>query len=104
MYEVSETTTDAARIQRRRRRLRHRDDKPGELSTTTESLAEEYEPEDWMTATEMSAEEAEETTCLSECLQRRRRRCIYGPRELTTTMVASAEEYGTKESATTTEA
>ena len=42
--------------------------------------------------TEALAEEAEETTRLIESLQPRRRWCVYGPRELTTTMVASAEE------------
>ena len=57
-----------------------------------------------MTTTEALAEEAEETIRLIECLRRRRRRCVYGPRELKTTMVVSVEEDRTEESATTTEA
>ena len=38
----------------------------------------------------MLLEEAEDTTRLSERLQQWRRRCVYGPRELTTTAAAAA--------------
>ena len=40
----------------------------------------------------MLLEEAEDTTRLSERLQQWRRRCVYGPRELTTTAAAAAAE------------
>ena len=45
-----------------------------------------------MTTTEASTEETEETTRLSEGLRQRRPRCVYGPREWTTTMATSAQE------------
>ena len=61
-------TTEAARIQGRRRRLRRYDGDPGELARTTEALAEEDEPKDSTTARKASAEEAEETMRLSERL------------------------------------
>ena len=41
VYDASEgldTTTDVTRIQGRRQRLQRRDDRPGELVTTTEAL------------------------------------------------------------------
>ena len=96
MSEVLETTTEAARIQVRRRRLQRRDNRPEELTTTTEALAEEDEPEDLTTTTEATTEEAEETTRLREILWRRRRRCVYRPMELMMTR-------GTEDSATTTD-
>ena len=65
------------------------DDGPEELSTTTEASAEEDEPEVLTTTMEASIEEAEDTTRPSERLRRRRRRCVYRLRVLTTT--ASAE-------------
>ena len=71
-------------VQGQLRRLRSRDDRPEELKTTAEALAEEYEPEVSTKTTEASAEEAEETTRPSERLQRRRRQCVYGLRGLTT--------------------
>ena len=54
-----------------------------------EASEEEDEPEDLMTTTEALAEKAEDMTRLSEHLQRRRRRCIYRPRELTTTVAST---------------
>ena len=66
--EESETRTDASRIQGRQRRLRRRNDWTGELATTAEASTEEYDPEVSTTATEASAEEAEEKTRLSERL------------------------------------
>ena len=71
------------------------------MTTTVESV-EEDGPEDSETTMEASAEESEDTTHLSERLQWRRRRCVYGPRELMKTKVASAEEDGPKESDTKT--
>ena len=53
--EGSETTTEAARIQGRQWRLPHRNDRPEELATTAEALAEKDEPEDLMMTTEASA-------------------------------------------------
>ena len=98
-----DTTTETAKIRGQQRRLWRRDNKPEELAKSAEALAEEYEPKDWMAMTEASVEEAEETTRPSERLQRRRRRCVYGPRELTTTTAASEKEDGPKESETTVE-
>ena len=72
-------------IHRRKRRLQRRDDGPDEFSTMTEESEEEDDPEDLTTTTEASAEETEEMTRPSERLQQWRRRCVYGPRELTTT-------------------
>ena len=43
--EGSETTTEAASIWERRRRLRHRNERPEELATIIEALAEEDETE-----------------------------------------------------------
>ena len=42
--------------------------RPHELVTTTEALAEEYDPEDLTMIMEASAKEGEETTRLSECI------------------------------------
>ena len=54
----------------------------------TEASEEEDNPEDLKTTTtEALAEEAEETTRLGECIQWRRRWCVYRPGELTTTTV-----------------
>ena len=53
-----ETTTEFSIIQGRKRRLKHRDDGPEELATTTEALAEEDDPEFLTITTEASAEEA----------------------------------------------
>ena len=69
-----------------------------------EALAEEDEPEDSMMTTEASVEKAEEKTHLSERLQQQMQRCVYRPKELTTTMGASVEEDRPEDSATTTEA
>ena len=55
----------------------------------------------------MLLEEAEDTTRLSERLQQWRRRCVYGPRELTTTAAAAAaaaEKDGPEDSEKTMEA
>ena len=49
------------------------------MAKTMEASAEGDEPKDLMT-TEASEKEAEETTHPSERLQRRRWRCVYGPR------------------------
>ena len=68
MSEVSETTKEAARIWGQWHRLRRRDDEPEELATTIEALDEEDYPEVLTTTTEVSAEEIEETTHLSERL------------------------------------
>ena len=65
-------------------------DRPEELATMMEALAEEDDPKDLMTMTEASAEEAEEMTGPSERLQQQRRRCVYRPRELITTTTTSA--------------
>ena len=56
--KILETTTEALRIQGQQRRLRRLDDGPEELATTTEALAEEYEPEVSATTTEALAEES----------------------------------------------
>ena len=48
-------------------------------------------------------EEAEETTRLRERLGWRRRRCVYGQRELITAALVSEEEDGPEDSGTTTE-
>ena len=48
-------------------------------------------------------EEAEETTRLRERLVWRRQWCVYGQRELITAALASEEEDGPEDSATTTE-
>ena len=73
------------------------------MATTAEASAEEDDPEDSRMTTESFAEEAGETTRLSERLRRGRRQCVYDPRELTTTTVESAEEDGPEDSATTAE-
>ena len=69
-----------------------------------EASAEEDDPNDLTTATDMSAEEAENKTRPIERLRRCRQRCVYGPGELATVMGASEEEDGPEVSATTTEA
>ena len=74
-------TTEVVRIQGRRRRLRHCDDDPEELETTTEASAEEDDPKESMTTTEALAEEAEEMKRLSERLQWQMWRCVCGPRD-----------------------
>ena len=102
--EGLEMTTKAAMIRGQQRRLQSRNDGPEELATTTEASIEKDNPEDSTTTAEALAEEAEETTRLRERLRRRIWKCVYGPRELTTAMVASTEEEGTKDSAMTTEA
>ena len=72
--------------------------------TTTETSTVEDDPEDsTMTTTEALAEEAEETMRPRECLKRKRRWCVYKPRELTTMSAASSEEDEPEDSATTTE-
>ena len=50
-----------------------------------------------------SMEEVEETMRLREHLRRRRRRCVYRPKESMTMMVASAEEDCPEDSETATE-
>ena len=79
-----------ARFWGQRRSLQRRNDGIKELATTMEASEEEDEPEELTTTTEALAEESEEATRPSESLQRRRRWCVYGPRELTTTTAASA--------------
>ena len=97
-------TAEAANIWGQQQRLRRCDDGPEKLATMAEALTEEDETEESTAKTEASEEEGEETTRPSECIQRRMRRCVYGPSELTTTTAESAEEDGPKDSATTTEA
>ena len=92
------------RIRGRQLRLWSCDDRPEELSTTTEASEEKNDPEELRMKKKASAEEAGETTLPSECLQRRRWRYVYGPREFTTTTSESEEEDGSEYSATTTEA
>ena len=72
-------------------RLLRRDGRPEKLATMTGVLAEEDDPEASTTTTQVSIEEAEDTARSSGRLQRRRRRCVYGFRVLTT-MVAVTEE------------
>ena len=55
-------------IQGQQRRLWRCDNRPEELATTMEDLAEENDPEVLTATTQASAEEAEETTRPSECL------------------------------------
>ena len=78
-------------IQGRRRRMIFRDDSPEELVTMTEASEEEDELEVSTTTTDASIDYAEDTTRPIERLQRRRRRCVYGLRVLTTTTAALAE-------------
>ena len=59
--------------------------------TTAELLAEEKEPKVLTPTMDVSIEEAEDTTYSSEHLHWRRRRCVYRPRDLTMTTLASAE-------------
>ena len=61
----------------RRRRLLRRDDRPYELATTIEASAEEDDPKVSMETTEVSIEEAEDTTSLSEHIQRQRGQCVF---------------------------
>ena len=82
---------EAARIWGGQRRLWRRDGRTEELATTMEALAEEDEPKVSMATTEASAEEAEETTCLIECLLWWRQWCFYGLRLLMTRTEASSE-------------
>ena len=82
---------EEAMIRGRRRRLWRCDDRPEELATTTQALAEKYEPDVLTMTTEASIEEAEYTTRPSERLRRQRRLCIYGLRVLTTTTASSEE-------------
>ena len=63
-----------------------------------EKSTEEDATQNSTTTIEASAEESEKTTRPSEHLQQRRQRCVYRPREFTTTMAASAEEDGPKDS------
>ena len=70
----------------RQQRLRRRDDRPGELATTSEALTEEDETKDLTTTTEASVEEEEETMRPSELLRRWTCRCVYGLRLFMTTM------------------
>ena len=80
-------------IRGQRQWILHRNDGSQELATPTEALAEEDDLAVSKMTTEASIEEAEDTTRLSECLRRRRRRCVYGqPEVLTTTTEASIEE------------
>ena len=67
------------------------DDGPEELATTAEASSEENDPEVSTTKTEASIEEGEDPTCPSERVRRRRRRCVYGLRVLTTTTAAREE-------------
>ena len=60
--------SEGSETQGRRRRLRRRNNRPGELATMTEASAEEDEPEASTTKTEALAEEVEETMRLSESL------------------------------------
>ena len=92
------------RIRGRQLRLWSCDDRPEELSTTTEASEEKNDPEELRMKKKALSEEAEETTLPSECLQRRRWQYVYGPREFTTTTSESEEEDGSEYSATTTEA
>ena len=71
------------------RRLRRRDYGPEELATMTEASTEEDEAEVLTTTLEASDDKAKETTLLSEHLQRRMRRCVYGIRVLMTTAAQS---------------
>ena len=61
---------------------------------STEASSDKDESNDSTTTTEESMEEAEETTRLRERLGWRRRRCVYGQRELITAALASEEEEG----------
>ena len=103
MSEISETTTEAARIWGQKRRLWRCNDKPEKLATMTEALVEKYDPEESTKMTKALAEEGEETTRLKECLRRQRRWRVYGPMVLTTATVASTEEYVPAELAKTME-
>ena len=76
-------------IRGRRWGLLRRNDMPEELATTTEASAEEDESEVLTTTAQMSAGESKETARLSECLRRRRRRCVYWLRVLMTMTSAS---------------
>ena len=64
------------RGQGQRLRLPRCNDGTEELEKKMEASAEEDDPEDSTMTTEASAEEAEETTHLSERLQRRRQWCV----------------------------
>ena len=68
-----------------------RDDGPEELATTTEVLEEEDVTEVSTTTTDASIEESEDKMRLSERLQCRRLRCIYGLRKLITMTAALAD-------------
>ena len=69
-----------------------------------EASADEDDPNDLTTATDMSAEEAENKTRPIERLRRCGQRCVYGPGELATVTGASEEENGPKALMTRTEA
>ena len=88
--EGSETTIETERIWGRQQRLRSRDERPEELTTTTEASEEKYDPKD-LTTTDALAEEADAKTQLRERLQRRRRKCVYMIRVLKTTAVSSED-------------
>ena len=87
MYNVSEVSE----IRRRGQRLLRHNYGPEELATTMEASAAEDDTKVSTTTPEASIEEAEYAMRLSERLRRRRRRCVYGLRVLTTTTEASAE-------------
>ena len=86
-----ENVSEGSEIRGQRWRLLRRNDGPEELSTTTDALADEDEPEFSTTTMDASIEKAKYTMRLSERIQRRRRRCVYRIRVLATTMAASAE-------------
>ena len=73
------------------------------MGTTADASVDKEEPEDLITTTEASEEEAEDTTHLRERLQWRRWQILYGTKELTTT-VALTEEHRPEESETMTKA
>ena len=83
--------SEGSEIWGRRRRLRRRNDRPEELATNMEASSEEDYTKVFTTTTEASIEEAENTTRLSERLQRKMRQYVYGKRVLMTTVAASKE-------------
>ena len=83
--------TESASIWGQQWRLRHCGGGPEELATTKEASAEQDVTKVLTMTTEVSAEEAEETTHPSDYLRRQRRRCVYGIRVLTTTTVEVVE-------------
>ena len=57
-----------------------------------EALEEEDELKVSTMKTEASTEEAEDTTRLSQCIKRQRRRCVYGQNEVSTMTTGASTE------------